>query len=124
MQITDIKGNVHNIKDGEGYTVLFRYKRYQQTEDEKHFRHPAPNHNKVHMLTGLYHNYPHDDHIGHDTEDGRGDPLDDRIYFDGAQVPDYLNFIKKKEVLWVGTDAEWQAHLKDFVNAYIDKVGC
>lgn len=104
--ITDIKGVQHIVEEHKAYTVLYRF----ADCDGK------PKDTKVRFLTGLYINYPYDNHIGHDTEDGWHDPADDRVYFDD-EVP--LTRQRGKIILWIGTDEEWQNHLKEFVTNYI-----
>ena len=91
------------------YTIVYRDLQKEQTDEErqKGLRHPKSM--KIKVLNGLYHNYPHDSWIGHDSEDGRNDPLGERVYFDGEEVPDY---IPQKEILWIGTDEDWQNFLK------------
>lgn len=87
--ITDSRGFSHEIEDGKFYTVVFQ------------------NNSKIQVLNRLYHNYPQDTWIGHDSEDGWNDPINERIYFDHiTQNPQ--NII----ILWVGTDDDWQDFLK------------
>ena len=110
MKITDTKVVTHEIKQGETYTVVYRKMRQEQTKEDiaRGIRHPRPM--KIEVLNGLYHNYPHDSWIGHDSEDGHCDPIKDRVYFDGEEIP----FEEaRKEILWVGTDSDWQNFLKE-----------
>lgn len=95
MNITDTKSVTHKIECGKKYTVIFRK--------------VGTNCRKIRVLNGLYQNYSHQCWIGHDSEDGTCDPLGDRVYFDGEIVP---FDVSKKEILWVGTDDDWQHFLK------------
>lgn len=91
MKITDKKEVTHKIEHGEKYTVVFRK--------------IGTNCRKIMVLNGLYHNYPNDSWIGHDSEDGRCDPIQNRVYFDGANI-------SNKEILFVGKDSDWQRFWK------------
>lgn len=91
--ITDIKGIIHKVDTGKTYTIIYTNK----------------NDLKIKVLNRLYQNYPHQGWIGHDSEDGTCDPINDRVYFDGVDVP---KGERPKVILWVGTDDEWQKFLK------------
>jgi len=108
--ITCEDGTVVEIEKGKTYTVIFKYRPRKQTEDEKYFKVRPPNPNKKHVLNELYLCYPQDDHIGHDTEDGMHDPINDRIYFDKCK-PDHVQEREEKIIISVMTDEEWQTKL-------------
>ena len=89
--ITDIHGHTTTIHDYETYTVLYTDK--------------AGN---INVADGIYLNYPNDDHLGRDDDEGRG-PWSCRIYFDGEK--DALG--EEKKVCKVMTTEEWQNRLKE-----------
>lgn len=66
--ITDIHGHTTTIHDYETYTVLYI--------DET---------GCINVADDIYLNYPNDDHIGQDNEEGNG-PWLKRIYFDNAEA--------------------------------------
>ena len=82
-KITDIHGRTTTIQSKETYTVI-----YTVDGDRK-------------IMNNLYLNYPGNNHIGHDGEDGDG-PWDARIYFDGTDHDD------NKKVERVFTTQEWE----------------
>lgn len=94
--ITDFNGRRTEIKDGELYTVIYCT--------------PARPFHLV-ALTGLYHNRPDDDYIGH--ADGAGYcPHNQKVFFDN-NVPDDGDALKL--IRRVYTEKEWQEKLDELV---------
>lgn len=95
--ITDFNGRRTEIKDGELYTVIYCT--------------PARPFHLV-ALTGLYHNRPDDEYIGHGDEAGYC-PHNQKVYLDNYRhddTDDGLKLIRR-----VYTDKEWQEKLDELV---------
>jgi len=89
--ITDIHGVTTTIHDYETYTVVY-----------------ADESGRVNVADDIYWNYPGDDHLGQDDDEGRG-PSDCRIYFDGVKD----TWGGEKKVMKVMTSEEWQKTMKE-----------